>query len=108
MRCWRSAVASPRRWELFADLPAGHPFFEQFSFISADDLPEFRTLLARTEKSGVAGIAEKDRDKLVALSLPYVEARHRLGLVDEALEQRLLEARRAFTENLPASLTGAV
>ncbi len=25
--------------ELFADLPAGHPFFEQFSFISAEDLP---------------------------------------------------------------------
>src|SRR5207249_396187 len=24
--------------ELFADLPPGHPFFEQFSFISADDL----------------------------------------------------------------------
>jgi len=94
--------------ELFADLPAGHPFFEQFSFISADDLPEFRALLARTEKSGVAGIAEKDRDKLVALSLPYVEARHRLGLVDEAMEQRLLEARRAFMQNLPAALTGAV
>ena len=33
--------------ELFADLPPGHPFFEQFSFISADDLPEFRALLAR-------------------------------------------------------------
>ncbi len=32
--------------ELFADLPPGHPFFEQFSFISADDLPEFRALLA--------------------------------------------------------------
>ncbi|MGZ0245166.1 MAG: ABC transporter ATP-binding protein, partial [Alphaproteobacteria bacterium] len=25
--------------ELFADLPPGHPFFEQFSFISAEDLP---------------------------------------------------------------------
>ena len=24
--------------ELFADLPPGHPFFEQFSFVSADDL----------------------------------------------------------------------
>jgi putative ABC transport system ATP-binding protein len=94
--------------ELFADLPAGHPFFEQFSFISADDLPEFRALLARTEKSGVAGIGDKDRDKLVALSLPYVEARHRLGLVDEAMEQRLLEARRVFTQNLPDSLAGAV
>ena len=37
--------------ELFADLPAGHPFFEQFSFIDADDLPEFRNLLARIGKA---------------------------------------------------------
>jgi len=28
-----------RAVELFADLPPGHPFFEQYSFISDDDLP---------------------------------------------------------------------
>src|SRR4029077_6608495 len=72
--------------ELFADLPPGHPFFEQFSFISADDLPEFRTLLARGEKTNVADLGADDRAKLIALSLPYVEARHRLDLIDETLE----------------------
>ena len=30
--------------ELFADIAPGHPFFEQFSFISSDDLPEFQTI----------------------------------------------------------------
>ncbi len=94
--------------ELFADLPPGHPFFEQFSFIGSDDLPEFRALLARMEKGGVANLSAKDRNKLVSLSLPYVEARHRLGLVDETLEQRVLEARRTFAENLPPKLHGAV
>jgi len=94
--------------ELFADLPPGHPFFEQFSFISADDLPEFRALLARCEKIDVAALGADDRAKLIALSLPYVEARHRLDLIDEAMEQRLLAARRAFAERLPPELSGAV
>jgi putative ABC transport system ATP-binding protein len=94
--------------ELFADLPPGHPFFEQFSFISADDLPEFRTLLARIEKTDLAALGADDRAKLIALSLPYVEARHRLDLIDETTEQRLLAARRAFAEHLPPELAGAV
>jgi putative ABC transport system ATP-binding protein len=93
--------------ELFAELPAGHPFFEQYSFIDADDLPEFRNLLARVGKDGAAMNAE-DRSKLMALSMPYIEARHRLGLIDEDLEQRILRARAAFAENLPPELAGAV
>jgi ABC-type cobalamin/Fe3+-siderophores transport system ATPase subunit len=94
--------------ELFADLPPGHPFFEQFSFIDADDLPDFRTLLARIEKTDVTALGADDRAKLIALSLPYVEARHRLDLIDEPMEQRVLAARRAFAEHLPAELAGAV
>jgi putative ABC transport system ATP-binding protein len=94
--------------ELFADLPPGHPFFEQFSFISADDLPEFQAMLPRIEKADVAALGTDDRAKLIALSLPYVEARHRLDLIDEAMEQRLLAARRAFAEKLPSELAGAV
>ncbi len=31
--------------EMFADLPPEHEFFEQFSFISAGDLPEFAAIL---------------------------------------------------------------
>jgi ABC-type branched-subunit amino acid transport system ATPase component len=93
--------------ELFADLPAGHPFFEQFSFIDADDLPEFRNLLARIGKDGAAMNAA-DRSKLMAVSMPYIDARHRLGLIDDALEEKILKAREAFADNLPAPLIGAV
>jgi putative ABC transport system ATP-binding protein len=94
--------------ELFADLPSGHPFFEQFSFIEAEDLPDFRALLARIERSGPVGISADDRGRLVALSLPYVEARHRLGLIDEALEGQLLAARQVFAKGLPEALGDAV
>jgi putative ABC transport system ATP-binding protein len=94
--------------ELFADLPPGHPFFEQFSFISAEDLPEYRALLGRLGKSAVGELPAEDRDRLAALAYPYVEARHRLGLIDADLEARLLKARQVFAAGLPEELRSAV
>jgi putative ABC transport system ATP-binding protein len=88
--------------ELFADLPPGHPFFEQFSFIAAEDLPEFRVMVARIAgKGGAENISADDRARLMALAFPYIEARHRLGLVDEDLQAKLLKARAALAEALP-------
>jgi putative ABC transport system ATP-binding protein len=87
--------------ELFADLPPGHPFFEQFSFISADDLPLVQQLLARVQRSGLDNASPADQQRLVAITFPYIEARHRLGLIDAELEGKLLAARRRFAETLP-------
>lgn len=87
--------------ELFADLPPGHPFFEQFSFVAADDLPLVQQLLNRVQRSGLEKAAPADQQRLVAITFPYIEARHRLGLIDAGLEARLLAARRRFAETLP-------
>jgi putative ABC transport system ATP-binding protein len=94
--------------ELFADLPPGHPFFEQFSFIAAEDLPEFRLLLSRRGKSTIASMGVPDRSRLMALVFPYIEARHRLGLIDDAMEARLLEARHALQRILQEAGSDAV
>jgi putative ABC transport system ATP-binding protein len=87
--------------ELFADLPPGHPFFEQFSFVSADDLPRAQQLLNRVQRAGLEKATPADQQRLVAITFPYIEARHRLGLIDAELEAKLLAARRAFAETLP-------
>jgi ABC-type multidrug transport system fused ATPase/permease subunit len=89
--------------ELFADLPPDHEFFEQFSFISASDLPEFVAILGRLGSGGPAGLAKADRAKLLSLPFKLIPARHRLDVVDEAMQQRLLEARRVFRADLPAN-----
>ncbi len=87
--------------ELFADLPADHAFFEQFSFISANDLPEFQAILSRIGKGGTAALGRDDRTRLLSLPFKLVAARHRLDILDDAMKQRLLDARRVFRANLP-------
>ncbi len=84
--------------DLFADVEPGSELFEQFSFISADDLPEFRALLSRTEGGIPSDLESEDRTKLMSLPFKLVTARHRLGLIDEPMQQRLLKARKKFAE----------
>ena len=94
--------------ELFSGLSPDNPLFEQYSFISADELPNVRLLLQRLGGKGVEAVPEADRARLMTLPLRYIEARHRLGLIDPAMEGRMLAARRAFAEGLPDSLRSAV
>jgi putative ABC transport system ATP-binding protein len=94
--------------EIFADLPPGHPFFEQFSFISDDDLPEFRTIVTRVENAGVAALDGAARHLLLGLPFNYVEARHRLGLIDDAMAERLVAARHRLAERLERDSPDAV
>ncbi len=94
--------------EIFADLPPGHEFFEQYSFISSDDLPEFRTLLSRTEKHGFDEMDPEDRAALLSLPFKVVTAQHRLGVVTDELVVKILRAREIFAANLPDELKGAV
>jgi energy-coupling factor transporter ATP-binding protein EcfA2 len=92
--------------EMFAGLAPEHEFFEQFSFISANDLPEFAAILAVTEGGGT--LAPEQRRKLLSLPFKLIAARHRLGVLDDAMQQRLLEARRVFRAELPAEARGQI
>jgi ABC-type multidrug transport system fused ATPase/permease subunit len=82
--------------DLFADVEPDSHLFEQFSFISADDLPEFKSLLVRTAEADLEHLEESDRRLLLSLPFKLIPARHRLGLVTEDLKLRLLEARWIF------------
>jgi putative ABC transport system ATP-binding protein len=94
--------------EIFADLPPGHPFFEQYAFISHEDLPMYRELIQRTGKLKTEQIQREDRYRFVRLTFPYIEARHRLDLIDAEMEERLLQGRLALAENLPESLRNSI
>ena len=88
--------------DLFTDVEPGSDIFEQFSFISAEDLPEFRSLLSRTERASYKELGDDDRRRLISLPFKLVPARHRLGLIDESMQRRLLKARKALTAGFEA------
>ena len=90
--------------ELFADLPSDHEYFSQYSFISSEDLPEFQTLLARSERLGLENMAAEDSDQFLSLPFKIIPARHRLDLITEDIQKRILEARTLFAEEIGAEL----
>ena len=94
--------------DLFQGLAPDHEFWERFSFIGPDDLPEFQAILKRIGQNSLENASAEDRALLVELPFKLIPARHHLGLVDEEFETRILEARREFSENLPEDLRGAV
>jgi putative ABC transport system ATP-binding protein len=68
----------------------------------------YRELMQRTGKLGTDAIPREDRYRFVRLTFPYIETRHRLDLIDAEMEEKLLQVRRAFAENLPESLRRSI
>jgi putative ABC transport system ATP-binding protein len=93
--------------EMFSNVAPGHPFFERFRFVDEELLPRLKLIHARAARD-VGQLSDDDRK--LFLSLPYrlIPERHRLGLIDESLQGRLLEARRWFADHLPEEVKDAV
>ncbi|HEX6959068.1 MAG TPA: ABC transporter ATP-binding protein [Ferrovibrio sp.] len=94
--------------ELFADLPPDHEFFQQFSFISSDDLPDYQELLMRVKPDALDQLSEQDRIRLMSLPFKLILARHRLGHFDESEREAILKARKIFADTLPEDRKDAV
>src|SRR5439155_698692 len=88
--------------ELFSGLPPGHEFFAQYSFIRQEDLPQYEAILQRAKEVGLKELDEAERRALISLPFKLIATRHRLGLIDESFEARVVEARRHFAAHLPA------
>ena len=94
--------------ELFVGLAPGNQLFEQYSFIAADELPEYQAILGRTANLPPAEYRAEDRRRLLALLFKVIPARHRLGVVTAAIMNHVLEARKLFRTELPPELKDAV
>lgn len=86
--------------EIFADLPAGHPMFERYSFINAAELPEFEQIIAEWRKlQQPVERLDARTARLAMLALNYVEPRHRLGLLTPDVQEKIVAARKALHEH---------
>jgi putative ABC transport system ATP-binding protein len=94
--------------ELFRDLPPGHEFFERFGFIDADDLPEFQQILNHVSNLGLEFITTEHRNRLEDLPFKLIVARHHLDLIDDAMKEKILEARRLFAETISEEDEGSI
>jgi len=94
--------------ELFADVEPGDPLFEQYSFIKADALPDYQTILTKTARGALDSLTEPERAMLLAMPFKLIPARHRLGLIDDEVRELVIKARASFRENLPEDLAGAI
>ena len=87
--------------ELFQGLPPGHPFFDQYSFVDEDLLPEFKTIVRHAKQDGVDSLSEEERDLLMSLPFKLIPQRHRLGIVDEELREIIVKMRHRLHEKHP-------
>ncbi len=90
--------------EVFAQLPPGHPLQERYAAVAGQDLDALqRDVEAVTLREGQVRIPDALVRKFAGYALTYVEPRHRLGVLDEALRARLLRARESFRRYMPAT-----
>ncbi len=94
--------------ELFRDLPPDHPFFQQLTFMTAEEIPVYEALLQKVRGRARADVAEEDQVKIIRLCFGYIEPRHRFGLLTDELMAKIVAARREFDEGLPADLAGMI
>ena len=94
--------------DLFGDLAPDNPLLERMDLMAPEEIDTYRAIVRRAGGAGEAQLDAGDRQSLLRLAYGYIEPRHRLGLLDEALQAEILKAREAFRANIPADLTGAV
>ncbi|MGM4983597.1 MULTISPECIES: ABC transporter ATP-binding protein [Rhizobium] len=94
--------------ELFTDLPPDHPFFQQLTFMTAEDIPTYEALLQKLNGKGYEAATADERAAIIRLSFSYIEPRHRFGLLTQMLMEKIVGARSKFYENIPADLASVI
>ena len=94
--------------EIFADVPPDHELFQQYSFVSADELGELQQWLTRVDRENLAAASPEERSRIMSLPFKLIPARHRLGMIDEEIQIKLLDAREVFARDLPEDARSSV
>ncbi|MGH7265493.1 MAG: ABC transporter transmembrane domain-containing protein [Candidatus Rokuibacteriota bacterium] len=87
--------------EIFKDIAPDNELFVNFSLITPSELPEYTRLVSRLERAAPETLRRDDQERLVALSLRLIPARHRLGRIDDDFRAKVVAARGRFAETLP-------
>ncbi len=86
--------------ELFGDLSRDNPFFDQLNYMDAEDLPEYRSALARIGEGDLASASDGDQELILRLPFAYTETRNRLGLLSDDLKAQIVSTRNLLRQAL--------
>lgn len=86
--------------ELFGDLNPEDPFFDQLTYMNADELPEYKEILSRIGSKKLSDVSKKDYTMIIRLPLAYTEEKNRLGLLPTELKDKILAARANLRKKL--------
>jgi putative ABC transport system ATP-binding protein len=87
--------------ELFSNVSGDSGLLGTYSFITLDEIPEFERIVrvAKSEQQR-PGLSDADRSRLTGLAFKLVPARHRLGVMNDALKGEIIAARKRFLEEV--------
>ncbi|MDE1463425.1 ABC transporter transmembrane domain-containing protein [Spartinivicinus poritis] len=91
--------------ELFADVEPGSDLFERFSFIQAEEINDYKALLAKANKEQLYKLPRQQIEMLLSLVFQLTPARHRLGLLSNEVCNKLLNVRKQLAKALKARHT---
>ncbi len=94
--------------EIFGDVPVHHQLVLEFSPIRPEELTLYRQQLAGLDQAPGTTLNAEQRRLLLNLALNLTPARDRLADLSAELTDKLLDARRRFVEQLPATMAGAI
>ncbi len=86
--------------ELFGDLDQENPFFDQLTYMDAEDIPEYRAVLTRISGKSRSEINKSDRLMILKLPFAYTEEQNRLGLLTDELKDKVIKMRGLIREEL--------
>ncbi len=87
--------------ELFANVEPGSELFDQFSFVGPEELTDLQKVLSRRDTGDNSkGFSKAERNLIESLPFQLVVSRHRLGLVDDSLQNKIVQARHKLRQKL--------
>jgi putative ABC transport system ATP-binding protein len=89
---------------MFRDLGADDARLGQFSLIDTDEMAAYESLLRRIPNLEKGPLSDADQAMVLGIALQLTPAKHRLGLIKDDIQERIVMARHAIRDNPPLAL----
>lgn len=94
--------------ELLAGLPSDHSFFEQYSLVAEANLPDLTETVCEVQARGLSKLSRRQKNDLIRLALSIAPQRHRLGLVDSDMMEKVVALRHELRHRYPVVVEAMV